>query len=323
MQVTIGCYAEIGRFVRVVTVPGEPQRCMKHPEKEERKFARRLAHQAITCRATSSGSKEIMPEIGFEDIQQDVKRIRETLGDLKTIHDQLNKARSVACVIINDTDSPLAFVGDHHDHGAFASGGVPVTIPPRAAAAFGSQSHGGAIATGTEGLVRYEGGGVRLKCYWNNPFIGENGSAVSLGAGDPNHYLYWSTTGAGDQKAEMQYALFQRPMQNAWRYCKWCTCMFYDGYPAKGVCPGHRPSRGMLSAIPPGSPVPVLGHVAEGYDFFLPHSAPASRGREDRAQWDWRFCHKCNSMFYDGYTPKGACHIGRSGPSSRPVRCQA
>jgi hypothetical protein len=91
-----------------------------------------------------------MPEIGFEDIQQDVKRIRETLGDLKTIHDQLNKARSVACVIINDTDSPLTFVGDHHDHGAFASGGVPVTIPPRAAAAFGSQSHGGAIATGTE-----------------------------------------------------------------------------------------------------------------------------------------------------------------------------
>jgi hypothetical protein len=249
-----------------------------------------------------------MPDIGFEDIQQDVKRIRETLGDLKNILDQLNKPRSVVCAVINATDISLTLAGDHHDHGGFATA-PPAVINPQSATAFGSQSRGGSLFTGTEGFVFYEGGGVRLKCYWDNPWLGENKTSSSLELGDPNHYLYWSLTGSGDQKAEMQFVLFQRPFQDAWRYCKLCHGMFFDGYAQKGICPGL-PSRGVLEATAPGRSLPQHGHVAQGYNFSLPHDAPAPRGRAGEAQWDWRFCRKCDSMFYDGYTPKGVCAAG-------------
>jgi hypothetical protein len=41
--------------------------------------------------------------------------------------------------------------------------------------------------------------------------------------------------------------------QNQWRFCNKCFAMFYNGYPAKGVCPAG------------------AAHVAQGYDFVLPH----------------------------------------------------
>jgi hypothetical protein len=35
----------------------------------------------------------------------------------------------------------------------------------------------------------------------------------------------------------------------------------------------------------------------------LPHDLPAT----PNAQANWRFCQKCNTMFYDGYPDKGTC----------------
>ena len=48
--------------------------------------------------------------------------------------------------------------------------------------------------------------------------------------------------------------------QNAWRYCKKCHAMFFDGFPDKGKCPVEG------------------GHEASGYNFVLLHdvSAPSS-----------------------------------------------
>lgn len=51
---------------------------------------------------------------------------------------------------------------------------------------------------------------------------------------------------------------------------------------------------------------PVGGHVAQGFQFVLPHSLPGSAW----AQTDWRFCHQCHTMFFDGYPSKGACPAG-------------
>jgi hypothetical protein len=42
--------------------------------------------------------------------------------------------------------------------------------------------------------------------------------------------------------------------QNQWRFCSKCFAMFFNGYPGKGVCAADK-----------------QGHVAQGYDFVLPH----------------------------------------------------
>ena len=75
------------------------------------------------------------------------------------------------------------------------------------------------------------------------------------------------------------------PGQNTWRYCNLCHCMFFDGYPTKGVCPAN----------------PATGHMAAGYMFVLQHDVA------DIGQPNWRYCQACQAMFYDGYMAKGVC----------------
>jgi hypothetical protein len=218
--------------------------------------------------------------------QTQIEAVRKSLQDLKTILDQLNKARSVVCTILNVTDSSLTFEGADHDHGGFAANPPPI-ISPRIAVAFGSQSSGGALFTGTEGTVRYSGGNFHVRFHWNNPFFGQNSSNASFD-GDPLRFMTFNTTGAGDQRAEMQFVIFERPFQNAWRFCPKCNAMFFDGFPSKGVCPKGG------------------GHEAAGFDFGLMHDAPAP----GPAQADWRFCRKCNAMFFNGFVGKGTCPAG-------------
>lgn len=79
--------------------------------------------------------------------------------------------------------------------------------------------------------------------------------------------------------------------QDMWRFCHKCNVMFYDGFPTKGACPGGG------------------GHEAAGYMFGLPHDIPGVDG-DFGAQGGWRYCHKCNVMFYDGFDTKGACPGG-------------
>ncbi len=73
--------------------------------------------------------------------------------------------------------------------------------------------------------------------------------------------------------------------QDAWRYCRKCHLMFYDGFPNKGRCAAGG------------------GHVAQGFNFVLPHDVPP-RGVVQAA---WRYCDKCHALFYDGYPNKGRC----------------
>jgi hypothetical protein len=147
--------------------------------------------------------------VSLQDIQQEVEKIRKTLGDLRTINDQLNKPRSVACIIFNLTDAPLTFAGSHHDHGGFATTPPPI-INAHSGGAFGSQSDAGAIATGTEGYVNYTRPGAGVRFYWDNPWLGKNGSDATLSPGTTG-FQTWSVTGSGDQKAEMQFVLLQPP----------------------------------------------------------------------------------------------------------------
>ena len=76
--------------------------------------------------------------------------------------------------------------------------------------------------------------------------------------------------------------------QDQWRFCRKCNALFFNGYPQKGRCAAGG------------------GHVAQGYNFVLPHEVPES----PHAQGAWRFCSKCSVMFFDGYPQKGNCPAG-------------
>src|SRR5581483_8438051 len=45
------------------------------------------------------------------------------------------------------------------------------------------------------------------------------------------------------------------------------------------------------------------GHLAMGYTFVLPHDV----AEDANNQGSWRFCAKCNGLFFDGYPHKGVC----------------
>jgi hypothetical protein len=76
--------------------------------------------------------------------------------------------------------------------------------------------------------------------------------------------------------------------QGAWRMCRRCAVMFFDGFPDKGACPADGAhARGRITY--------VLAHDME--------TAP-------NHQSDWRFCHHCAGMFFDGFPTKGTCPAG-------------
>ena len=84
--------------------------------------------------------------------------------------------------------------------------------------------------------------------------------------------------------------------QRDWRFCRKCSGLFFDGSPDKGICP--------LDHLP---------HVAQGFNFVVPHDLP-----EDAThQSFWRFCLKCTSMFFDGFDDKGCCP--RDGGAHQPA----
>lgn len=88
-------------------------------------------------------------------------------------------------------------------------------------------------------------------------------------------------------------AYAQSGEQGDWRFCGKCQQLFFDGYPEKGRCSAGG------------------GHSAIGFNFSIEYSS--SRTQElpaRRRQYDWRFCQKCHSMFFDGYPNKGVCQAG-------------
>ena len=121
-----------------------------------------------------------------------------------------------------------------------------------------------------------------------------------------------------------------------WRYCAKCQGLFFDGYPAKGLCPAgaaheaagfnfglphdsaesptdqgswrycQRCAALFFAGLPDQGRCPAGGHQAAGYNFVLPHDQPATPTAQDQ----WRYCGKCHGMFLDGYPDKGRCAAG-------------
>ncbi len=82
-------------------------------------------------------------------------------------------------------------------------------------------------------------------------------------------------------------------VQKNWRRCIKCQAMFFNGYQEKGRCAAGG------------------GHKADtdpDNNYAIPHDIPGTPTK----QTDWRFCNKCQAMFYDGYPAKGTCAAGGS-----------
>jgi hypothetical protein len=68
------------------------------------------------------------------------------------------------------------------------------------------------------------------------------------------------------------------------------SALFFDGRPEKGVCAAGG------------------GHEAAGFNFVLAHDIPESPTKQGK----WRFCVKCQEMFFDGFplNPDGSPNKG-------------
>jgi len=77
------------------------------------------------------------------------------------------------------------------------------------------------------------------------------------------------------------------PNQNKWRQCVNCYSLFYDGYRNKGRCPINKSS--------------AHSAVSDSNSFVLTYDSPGP------GQPNWRFCNKCEALFFDGYPQKGVC----------------
>ncbi|MBE1584424.1 hypothetical protein ACFPOI_30585 [Nonomuraea angiospora] len=82
--------------------------------------------------------------------------------------------------------------------------------------------------------------------------------------------------------------------QPDWRHCDGCLTLYFAGYNPAGVCRGKN-----------GGPHTHNG-LYGGKNYILPHDLTNTAG----TQPDWRFCTKCNVLFYDGSSFKGACAAG-------------
>jgi hypothetical protein len=92
-----------------------------------------------------------------------------------------------------------------------------------------------------------------------------------------NFYLPNDHQGATDQTG-----------QKNWRFCGQCHSLFWapDSAPA-GACPAGGK------------------HEPRGWNFYLPNT---EQGATDQTgQKDWRFCVRCQGLFFDGFANKGVC----------------
>ncbi|HUO72571.1 MAG TPA: hypothetical protein VMU39_17515 [Solirubrobacteraceae bacterium] len=274
-------------------------------------------------------------------------------------------ARSTEVTLDNTTQFNLFLQNTTLVHGEWTS------QPPDIIGNFGTwRSESDGVLTGTEGFASYaihDPDDVEigvLQVHWDNPFAGANSYDQSVSPqGGAEGFSLFHLGGKGND-ASVTFRLFKgdckinqdtgeiscsaaQPLtvsgtQSAWRFCAKCHGLFFDGFPAKGVCPGggghaaagltflllhdvpprqgyeigfhfcekcslmFRPATGLGPA--PGDPGVCpkgSGHNAQGFRFVLQLSNPGGQGQDD-----WARCGKCKAIFWDGEADKGRCAAG-------------
>ncbi|MFD8974900.1 hypothetical protein [Streptomyces sp. NPDC059593] len=110
------------------------------------------------------------------------------------------------------------------------------------------------------------------------------------------------------ERMGLDFALQHDIAENAhrqahWLHCGKCAALFWDGPDGdrrSGVCPRNGTHEAGSATAAPGPDV---------YDFVLPHDIPA----DAHSQAGWRFCGKCNGLFWSGHPSGGTCPKGGGG----------
>lgn len=216
---------------------------------------------------------------GFETIVAFVGAAKAGIDTIDWVTSKLSGACSCVLEIDNNTDLPLVLASYHHDYGGFAH--TPSSqIAPHSASVFGSVSKFGA---GTQGYVVYKGVGFAVSFGWDNPLLGSNRCWSTL-AGNNTAFRINEICGSGYQAAHMRCEVFDTYMrQSDWRWCSKCQGLFFGGSSylgsGGGVCPKD------------GKP-----HTSSGSgNYLLVHNALMAPGQDQ-----WRWCSKCQGMFFGG-----------------------
>jgi hypothetical protein len=112
----------------------------------------------------------------------------------------------------------------------------------------------------------------------------------------------------GGQEAKMQilgYIWETKSMSNGWtyqggwRWCHKCQGLFFTRNPSQGVCPADKQS---LDASQSGTYLTRLGESAPAGN-----SGPPFNFNFSAQQGSWRWCHKCQGIFFTGNPSQGVC----------------
>jgi hypothetical protein len=97
--------------------------------------------------------------------------------------------------------------------------------------------------------------------------------------------------------------------QGGWRWCHKCQGFFFSGNPSQGVCPAGQSHDSSQSA-------PYI--TREGGESAPPgNSGPPFYYNYSGQQGGWRWCHKCQGLFFAGNPSQGVCPAGQSHDSSQ------
>jgi hypothetical protein len=89
-----------------------------------------------------------------------------------------------------------------------------------------------------------------------------------------------------------------RADQPGWRWCHKCQGMFFNDNPTKGVCPADGKAH---DASQSGKYVMSFGETEAAEP-----SSPGTFGNVGQ-QGDWRWCSKCQGLFFAGHATHGVC----------------
>ncbi len=81
--------------------------------------------------------------------------------------------------------------------------------------------------------------------------------------------------------------------QNNWRWCHKCEGLYFAGHATQGKCPE--------TGIPATGP---HDHTGSG-DYSLVQNTPSDPGQKN-----WRWCHKCEGLYFAGHATQGKCPKG-------------
>lgn len=253
-------------------------------------------------------SVQVGMSLSLEDLAKNTKALRETLQDLERILGFLE--RSVIVRVVNATTRTIWRADHRHEHGAFKGVSPSESILPMNFDQYGTGTTG--LLTGTEGFVTYavDDDGTTFTVSWSNPFVGTNGSNLTIQGPNAAWYTSSHIIPGGNTNVRARYVFGERSLvgttESDWQTCGECKGLHYrlDG----GPCPGRwhvdvlpiEQADGTYRS-PQGRHLP---HVGAGKKFKLLYNTPGPD-----LEGGWRKCRTCKQVFFDGWDNKGICPV--------------